>query len=196
MRFGRWTVVGLTPGTNSRNRKWDCICDCGNAKSVRGSSLTSGISRSCGCLQRELVGDRARKHGGFGTRLYNIWNSMRQRCNNPNHHAYKNYGGRGITICVEWNDYEAFRDWAYSVGYKDDAPRGEYTLDRIDVNGPYAPSNCRFSDMVEQANNRRESIWIEHNGEYHPLTEWAEIIGEKYCVLWARYRRGEQIFTD
>lgn len=80
---------------------------------------------------------------------------MRQRCNNPNQQSYHNYGGRGISICKEWDDYSVFRDWAFANGYQDDAVRGELTLDRIDVNGNYCPSNCRFVDMVTQANNKR-----------------------------------------
>lgn len=115
---------------------------------------------------------------------------MRQRCNNPKSKSYKNYGGRGISICSEWDDFAIFRTWAIENGYNESAPRGQCTLDRIDVNGNYCPENCQWSDMKHQVNNRRETVWIEYNGEEHPLTEWADITGIKYCTLWARYKRG------
>lgn len=158
-KYGRWLVIERAPDHicpgGYRQVMWRCRCSCGNEKIVRGKTLRNGESRSCGCLQRELVGERASKHHGFGTRLYHVWNSMRQRCNNPNQQSYHNYGGRGISICKEWDDYNVFRNWALEHGYQDDAVRGELTLDRIDVNGNYCPDNCRFVDMVTQANNKR-----------------------------------------
>ena len=173
------------------NIMWNCVCDCGTRKAVRGKSLKYGISKSCGCLRDELVSKRASRHHGFGTRLYNVWNSMRQRCNNPRNSAYSNYGGRGIRICPEWDNYTVFRDWALSHGYDASADRGKCTLDRIDVDKGYSPDNCRFINMREQTNNRRMSIVIEHNGEVHPLTVWAEILGKHYTTLWKQYKKGE-----
>lgn len=199
-RFGRWTVKERASdhvtAKGYHHVMWRCVCDCGTERCVRGKSLTCGISKSCGCMRDELLGQRARKHGGFGTRLYAIWISMRQRCNNPNHHSYHNYGGRGIKICPEWDDYEIFREWAIRAGYKEDAERGLYTLDRIDVNQGYQPNNCRFATMREQAENRRDSIWVEHDGEIHPLTVWSEILDIEYTTLWSRYRRGKQIVKE
>lgn len=141
-------------------------------------------------MQRELMSKRASKHNGFGTRLYSIWNSMRQRCNNANSKAYRNYGGRGITICPEWDDYSVFRDWAYSSGYDDSAMRGECTLDRVDVDGPYSPDNCRWATMRLQSNNKRNTPTYELNGETRSLAEWAEITGVKYQTLFRRYKSG------
>lgn len=169
---------------------WVCRCDCGNTKVVRGKSLTSGVTSSCGCLQKELLSNRASKHHGFGTRLYAVWNSMRQRCNNPNHHAYSNYGGRGIKICPEWEDFASFRDWAYKNGYDDNAPRGALTLDRINVDGNYSPDNCRWISMTDQCTNRRDSVSITYNGETRTLIDWSKITGIKYCTLWKRYIQG------
>lgn len=192
--FGRWTVECRAPDkvldSGYHEIMWNCVCECGTRKIVRGKSLKYGDSTSCGCLQKEGIRERASKHHGFGTRLYNIWNSMRQRCLNPNHHAFHNYGGRGITICSAWNDYDNFRDWALRTGYKEDAARGECTLDRIDVNGCYAPENCRWSSMTEQSNNRRDSIVLTYNGESKPLTELARDNGVKYCTAWKRYKKG------
>lgn len=200
MRFGRLTVLNRAAdhitAKGYHHIMWNCICDCGVKCVIRGKSLTGNVTRSCGCLQKEQIKERASKHNGFGTRLYNIWNSMRQRCNNPNHRSYHNYGGRGIKICAEWDDFNIFRAWALSAGYDETAVRGKCTLDRIDVDSGYSPNNCRFINMREQADNRRGSIILEHDGETHPLTVWAEILGIKYPTLWKRYRSGREIFNN
>ncbi len=193
-RFGRLTVLyrcedNVTP-SGYKTPMWMCLCDCGNKVAVRGKSLTGGVTRSCGCLAKELMSERKRVHGGFGTRLYAVWDSMRQRCNNPNHYAYANYGGRGISVCREWDDYSAFRRWALSSGYDDGAGRGECTLDRVDTNGDYRPDNCRWVNMRAQTNNRRETIFLTYEGQTLPLSEWADITGIKYPTLWQRYKRG------
>ena len=171
-------------------RMWNCVCDCGTERVVRGKSLRGGISKSCGCYRDELAGNRNRKHGGFGTRLYAVWNSMRQRCLNPKHPAYHNYGARGILICKEWDDFDAFRKWAYQSGYQDDAERGEFTLDRIDVNAGYSPENCRWADMREQAHNRRDSIVIQYDGSEKSLKDLANEFGIDYTTAWRRYKNG------
>lgn len=176
MKFGRLFVDSLdVEAYNSGVRKkamWRCVCDCGNVVTVRGSSLTGGISKSCGCLQKEGMSQRASKHHGFGTRLYNIWNSMRQRCNNPNNHAYHNYGGRGIKICPEWDDFAVFREWAISAGYDESAPRGQCTIERINVNGDYSPENCKWATMMEQSKNKRNNVFLEYNGVVRSLKSW------------------------
>lgn len=96
------------------------------------------------------------RHGESYTHLYAVWKSMRQRCQNENHHAYKNYGGRGIKVCDEWQEYLTFKAWAIESGYDPDAPRGQSTLDRIDNDGDYCPDNCRWTDMGVQSRNRRD----------------------------------------
>ena len=195
MRFGRLTVVSRAPDhiaerSGYKTVMWNCVCDCGNKTVTRGKCLTRGVTTSCGCYAREMMSKRASKHHGFGTRLYAVWNSMRQRCNNPNNKAYKNYGGRGISICSEWDDFAVFEQWARDTGYDDDAPKGVCTLDRIDVNGNYCPSNCRWTTMREQTRNRRDTPYYTLDGETHDLKTWAELTGIKYETLWARHKRG------
>lgn len=196
-RFGRLVVINRAPDNVSasgyRTAMWNCVCDCGNNATVRGKSLTGGATMSCGCLRSDRSRLSVTKHGGYGTRLYAIWISMRQRCLNKNNSAYKNYGGRGITICDEWNDFSSFKKWAEDSGYDDSANRGTCTLDRIDVNGNYTPDNCRWTTMREQSNNRRNSIELYFMGKTMTISDWAKELGVKYCTLWKRYKAGLDI---
>lgn len=118
------------------------------------------------------------KHGGKGTRLFHTWVDMRQRCSNPHNHAYKNYGGRGIKVCSEWESFRAFQSWALSNGYKE-----ELTIDRIDVNGNYCPENCRWVNAIVQGLNRRNNRHITYKGQTKTLKEWAEIYNMHYDKL-------------
>ena len=194
MRFGRYTVLEFDHYYESKNSgkrpMWKCKCDCGNIRIVRGSTLLNGQAKSCGCLRDELVGERASKHHGFGTRLYAVWDTMRQRCNNPNQESYSRYGGRGIKVCPEWDDFNVFREWAYANGYNDKAEKSKCTLDRIDVDNNYSPENCRWCDMKVQSNNKSNTVYLEHNGVTKTLSEWADELGLKYCTVWKRYSKG------
>lgn len=192
-RFGRWTVL-----YRAENRKgpdgrtlvhWRCRCDCGNERDVYGPRLRKGESLSCGCYNRDHQAELHRTHGKRGTRLYNVWCSMKQRCDDPNCKAFKDYGGRGITVCDEWNkSFDVFCEWACSNGYDEAAVRGECTLDRIDVNGNYEPSNCRWIAQEVQNINRRNNVRITLQGETKTLSEWCEALNMPYSTVHFRIR--------
>lgn len=177
-RYGRLVIVEELPRIKSGKnghmlRMMRCKCDCGGEKITKYVSLRNNHTRSCGCWWR----DAPYKHGGSTKdsqykRLYHVWCAMRNRCLKPDDKNYHNYGGRGIKICDEWLDFTVFRDWAISTGYNPDAPQGETTIDRTDVNGNYEPSNCRWVDCETQANNKRDNIFVTHNRETLSVSQW------------------------
>lgn len=157
-KFGRLTVIERA-GTNKHKKLiWCCLCDCGNKVNINGSQLHNGDTKSCGCLIKDFNNSKRVAYKKHKERLYRVWASMIQRCINPKVKAYKDYGGRGIAVCDEWYKYLAFREWAKNSGYNPDARFSECTIDRIDVNGNYEPSNCRWVDMKTQATNKRNNL--------------------------------------
>jgi len=142
-RFGRWRVIAPAGGV-----MWSCVCTCGTCRDINGQSLREGRSKSCGCLKRELAKSRMTTHGMCGTREYNSWQSMIARCCNPRHTSYKNYGERGVGVHEAWR---LFVNWFADMGSRPPS----CSQDRIDVNGSYVPSDLRWADAKQQANNRR-----------------------------------------
>lgn len=187
-RFGKLTVleyVGETPKTKSgfTTSLWKCKCDCGKEKTISLNSINGkNGTKSCGCLRHAK-----KKHGMSHTRLHDIWTSMKKRCCNPNEAEYASYGGRGIRVCDEWTGEDGasnFIRWALSHGYTDDL-----TIERIDVNGNYEPSNCCWIPRFEQAFNKQDTIRVTYNGKTKTLKEWAKETGINYYTLYNRQEK-------
>lgn len=184
-KFGRLTVLERA-GSNAHGRAtWLFRCDCGKTVIAVGSDLIQR-QKSCGCQRVDFLSEFNKNekttHGMRYTRLYREWRSMINRCESESWRDFHNYGGRGISVFPEWREsFEAFRDWALENGYRDDL-----TLDRIDVNGNYEPSNCRWASKKEQANNTRRSRYVEFNGEVKTIKEWADSFDLNYNTLYSR----------
>ena len=190
--FSRYTVVESTGEKDTSGAYlYKCRCECGSIKVISGTALRTGKTQSCGCLRKERQIDAVKKHGGYKSRLYQIWDAMVQRCTNKNHPSYSYYGGRGITVCDEWRDsFEAFREWALASGYNDGAEKWVCTLDREDTDGNYGPGNCRWTSQKEQMNNTRRCHFVTVDGETKNLTQWAEAIGVHRQTLYKAKRQG------
>lgn len=189
-KFGRLTAIEKVGDAIKRNGVlWRCKCDCGNEKIVPSGYLKSGNTASCGCL---FIESRYRKRDGvknkiYGERICGIHEAMIQRCYNKNCAQYDNYGGRGISVCEEWRNNggcRRFYNWSISNGYRNDL-----SIDRIDVNGNYEPSNCRWATAKEQANNRRNNRFLEYMGEKHTVDEWSKIIGIHRATIYKRLKK-------
>ena len=188
-RFGKLTVVNLHHSNGVAY--WLCKCDCGNESVVKGTSLRYGSTKSCGCgsLEQAKLNRLAHTQSGHlmsRTPIYCTWKNMKRRCYSERNKRYANYGGRGIRVCDEWkNDFFAFYEWAIKNGYDD-----SLTIDRIDVDGDYSPSNCRWATRKEQANNTTRNHYIAYRGETHTAKQWSEKLGVPYQTLLYRTNKG------
>lgn len=200
-QFNRLLVLDLYKIDKYRHLYYLCKCDCGNETIVRADGLLRGTTVSCGCYKNEQrreqckkMQDMNKKHGLYNTPLYRTWVSMKDRCYNINGIPYKWYGFRGITVCKEWkNNFQAFYDWSLKNGYQ----KG-LSIDRIDTDGNYEPSNCRWTTMKEQMNNTRKNRYIIYNGTTHTLSQWSEILNINSRTLLSRFNMGwsiERAFT-
>lgn len=180
-RFGRLVVAGKAATKGKRGEiYWVCTCDCGNERNVRANQLTRGITKSCGCLQREAV----THHGMTGLPTFKSWESMKQRCLNQNAPDYGNYGKRGIQVCERWvNSFDSF---LVDMGVR---PAGT-TLDRIDPNGNYEPSNCRWATIKTQNNNQRVTKRYLFNGKEMTVSEISALTGVQHRLIVDRLRVG------
>ena len=191
-KFGRLQPVELVKENGKRTR-WKCKCDCGNEVVVLADSLGKN-SNSCGCLRKELVSARRTKHGLSRSRTYRIWWAMKLRCHYPSSRHYYQYGLRGIKVCNSWfGSFQAFLD------DMKECPSDKHSIDRIDNNGDYEPTNCRWATITEQAQNTRTNHRVTWNGQTKCIIQWERDLGfPKACLQQRIVRRKwsiEKAFT-
>lgn len=193
MRFGRLTVLCED---KDNYRMWLCQCDCGNKKSVRVDHLKNGATTSCGCYSREVASKRNKTHGMTKSPEYSAWKHMIARCERPSDNRFHCYGARGIKVCERWKGKDGFRNFIADMGLR---PGPRYSIDRINNDGNYEPSNCKWSTRVEQANNKEKNIIIFYQGQNKTLSAWSRELGLKYKRTWERLKSGwtvERAFTE
>lgn len=190
-RYGRLTVLSLSEKRSGRKTFWNCVCDCGNTKVVRSDSLA--VVKSCGCLKKEQdiinLGIK-NNHNLTNHPVYNRWGSMVDRCNNPKNSAYKNYGGRGIKVCRDWLDVRKFVEWAENNGFEP-----HLTIERLDVNGDYEPSNCAWLPVDVQHYNKRNSVYHTYNGETLTTMQWQKRYNIPLHEVWG-YKKNNVDFIE
>lgn len=188
--FGRWKILGkpFHTSTTGKTKYWYvvCECSCGVVSAIRVNELERGNSKSCGCLNKEILIENCTSHGLSNHPFYNIWGAMVQRCCNPKSEAYHIYGGRGITICEEWrNKPESFIKWAIKNGYK----KGLH-VDRIDNDKGYSPNNCRVVTPQENCMNTSRNHWITYEGETRTIMQWSDKLKIPYSRIRNRLKKG------
>lgn len=176
-KFNKLQVIDFY-GNKKGRTYWKCKCDCGKVCILEAYKIKSGHTKSCGCLgieNKKMLYKYSIKHKKMDTKLYRVWQNMKRRCYTPSSNSYKSYGARSIIVCKEWrDDFLNFYNWAVANGYKENL-----TIDRINVNGNYEPNNCRWATMEEQANNKRNNVFINYNGEKLSINQWSKKTGIK-----------------
>ncbi len=185
MRFGRLVALECTDDRRRGTLLWLCRCDCGNQHKTIAASLVAGRTRSCGCLAAELAAARTRTHGGYWKRAHSSWTQIKQRCNNPNNPRFADYGGRGIKVCERWEKFETF------FADMGERPAG-FSIERLDNDKGYEPSNCKWASRSEQNNNRRalKRMSVEFNGEVLLTHVLAKRFGLHPSTISNRFKRG------
>lgn len=180
-KFGKLTAIKRDSITSSARGYsfWECNCACGNTITCSLRNLSSGNTKSCGCVR----GESRRTHGMSGSREYRIWIHMKSRCYNESDSRFYTHGGRGIKVCDRW--LHSFDNFLEDMGL---APSGQHSIERLDNNGDYRPENCTWADFKEQANNKRTNWYITHNGETKTIKQWSEVYGVGYQTLLKRVR--------
>ena len=189
-KFNRLTALKRVENNKHGQAVWLCKCNCGNEIKVVASELKRGHVKSCGCLNLENCINNLpdnHTHRLSRTPIYRMWFLMRQRCENPKHKSYKDYGGRGIKICDKCLKPDNFFKWAFENGYA----KG-LTIDRIDNNGNYCPENCRFVSMHEQSRNKRNNVKIMYKGKEMLLLDVSKLVKIPYRTLLFRYKMGDR----
>ncbi|HUT44500.1 MAG TPA: hypothetical protein VMW95_09200 [Desulfobacterales bacterium] len=187
-KFGKLIVLKYDRSNKRGKALFKCQCECGNIKVIIGTSLSFGRTQSCGCLregQTKKLNELNYKHGMNGKPIYNVHRAMLNRCNLETDYHYPGYGGRGISVCKEWMKFEPFYKWAVANGYSEGL-----TIDRVNNNGNYEPSNCRWTTYKEQARNSRNNRIIDIDGESLCVAEWGEKLGIKPQIISKRLFRG------
>ena len=185
-RFGRYVVLRYVGENKAHESLWECKCDCGNIRVVPGVRLRKGGALSCGCYHRDEMVNRLTSHGLSESRIYDIWKELKQRCTNESNIKYKYYGEKGITVCDEWaNSFISFYNWSIENGYNE-----SLTIDRIDSNKGYNPSNCRWVSYKVQNNNKGNNVRIEMDGVVKTISEWCECYNVPFRRVSDRIRKG------
>jgi hypothetical protein len=183
-RFGALTIIAEGPATKWSTWTWIVRCDCGTVKTVQHANLVYNGTRSCGCLRGKHISDAIKTHGMTNTPEFRVWSGIMARCYNRNHKDYPRYGAKGIHVAAAWHDFSAF--------FKDmgKRPSKAHSVDRFpDRRGNYAPGNCRWATLRQQANNTAANVYVRFRGETKTLKEWCRALGLKYHRVWARVRR-------
>lgn len=182
-RFGRLVVVNGTNCSTTKHPKYLCLCDCGATKEIRKGGLFRGDTSSCGCFRIESATRNSTKHGKHGLPEYKVWKSMNDRIANPNNKHWNRYGGRGISICDRWRDFDNF---ITDMGQR---PTPKHQIDRINNDGNYEPSNCRWVTKTENMRNTSLCVEFKYKGQSKTLGEWSEIYGLNRMTLYNRVNR-------